>query len=383
MSINTKKLYYENSYISSFSANVVDFTSIEGGYDVILDETAFFPEEGGQSSDTGYIGEARVNYVYEKGGVIHHITDKVPSLGETHCRVDFDDRFEKMQCHTAEHILCGIIHKHFGFDNVGFHLGADEVTFDVDGVLDRVQLDRVEQLANEAVFANLKVETEFPVAEELPSIKYRAKLDLTEGVRLVRIGDVDTCACCAPHVSRTGEIGLIKILDFMKHRGGTRIWMVAGKRALLDYHRKYESVKKISAMLCTPQPDVAETLSVYIADSEKTKTSLKEARLNIAEQSARFLEEVEANLVILLPDFTIPELIAFSNIANKRVGGITVALSGSEGDYKYVISSSSVDLRAMAKEINLALGGRGGGRPEMIQGSFSASLTEIKKYFEK
>lgn len=379
----TQKLYYIDAYTKEFDAELLSVTATERGFDVVLDRTAFFPEEGGQSADTGSIGSARVLDVYEQQGIIHHLTDISPEGKQVHCVLDFDSRFEKMQCHTAEHILCGIIHRLFGLDNVGFHLGADEVTFDVDGVLDRAQLDRVEQLANEAVFANLKVETEFPVAEELPSIKYRAKLDLTEGVRLVRIGDVDTCACCAPHVSRTGEIGLIKILDFMKHRGGTRIWMVAGKRALLDYRRKYESVKKISAMLCTPQPDVAETLSVYIADSEKTKTSLKEARLNIAEQSARFLEEVEANLVILLPDFTIPELIAFSNIANKRVGGITVALSGSEGDYKYVISSSSVDLRAMAKEINLALGGRGGGRPEMIQGSFSASLAEIKKYFEE
>lgn len=383
MSINTKKLYYENSYISSFSANVVDFTSIEGGYDVILDETAFFPEEGGQSSDTGYIGEARVNYVYEKGGVIHHITDTAPSLGETHCRVDFDDRFEKMQCHTAEHILCGIIHKHFGFDNVGFHLGNDEVTFDVNGVLDRGQLDMVEEIANNVVFSNFAVKTYFPSSEELSTIKYRSKLDITEDVRLVEVEGTDICACCAPHVNRTGEIGLIKILDFMKHRGGTRIWMVAGKRALLDYRRKYESVKKISAMLCTPQPDVAETLSIYIADSEKTKLSLKEARLKIAEQSALSLENITGNLVILLPDFTIPELIAFSNIANKRVGGITVALSGDDGDYKYVISAASVDLRAMAREINAALSGRGGGRPEMIQGSFSASLTEIKKYFEK
>ena len=379
----TQKLYYIDAYTKEFDAELLSVTATERGFDVVLDRTAFFPEEGGQSADTGSIGGSRVLDVYEQQGIIHHLTDISPEGKQVHCVLDFDSRFEKMQCHTAEHILCGIIHRLFGLDNVGFHLGADEVTFDVDGVLDRVQLDRVEQLANEAVFANLKVETEFPVAEELPSIKYRAKLDLTEGVRLVRIGDVDTCACCAPHVSRTGEIGLIKILDFMKHRGGTRIWMVAGKRALLDYRRKYESVKKISAMLCTPQPDVAETLSVYIADSEKTKTSLKEARLNIAEQSARFLEEVEANLVILLPDFTIPELIAFSNIANKRVGGITVALSGSEGDYKYVISSSSVDLRAMANDINLALGGRGGGRPEMIQGSFSASLAEIKKYFEE
>lgn len=379
----TQKLYYIDAYTKEFDAELISVTAAEGGFDVVLDRTAFFPEEGGQSADTGSIGGARVLDVYEQEGIIHHLTDVSPEGKQVHCVLDFDGRFEKMQCHTAEHILCGIIHRLFGLDNVGFHLGADEVTFDVDGVLDRSQLDMVEEIANNVVFSNLSVRTYFPSSEELSSMEYRSKLDLTEGVRLVEVEGTDTCACCAPHVSRTGEIGLIKILDFMKHRGGTRIWMVAGKRALLDYRRKYESVKKISAMLCTPQPDVADTLSVYIADSEKTKTSLKEARLKIAEQSARFLEEVEVNLVILLPDFTIPELIAFSNIANKRVGGITVALSGSEGDYKYVISSSSVDLRAMAKEINLALGGRGGGRPEMIQGSFSASLAEIKKYFEK
>lgn len=379
----TQKLYYIDAYIKEFDAELISVTAAEGGFDVVLDRTAFFPEEGGQSADTGSIGGARVLDVYEQEGIIHHLTDVSPEGNQVHCVLDFDSRFEKMQCHTAEHILCGIIHRLFGLDNVGFHLGADEVTFDVDGVLDRSQLDMVEEIANNVVFSNLSVRTYFPSSEELSSMEYRSKLDLTEGVRLVEVEGTDTCACCAPHVSRTGEIGLIKILDFMKHRGGTRIWMVAGKRALLDYRRKYESVKKISAMLCTPQPDVADTLSVYIADSEKTKTSLKEARLNIAEQSARVLEEVEANLVILLPDFTIPELIAFSNIANKRVGGITVALSGSEGDYKYVISSSSFDLRALAKEINLALGGRGGGRPEMIQGSFSASLAEIKKYFEK
>ncbi len=379
----TQKLYYIDAYTKEFDAELLSVTATERGFDIVLDRTAFFPEEGGQSADTGSIGSARVLDVYEKDGIIHHLTDISPEGKRVHCVLDFDSRFEKMQCHTAEHILCGIIHRLFGLDNVGFHLGADEVTFDVDGVLDRSQLDRVEQLANEAVFANLKIETSFPAADELSSMEYRSKLDLTEGVRLVRIGDVDTCACCAPHVSRTGEVGLIKILDFMKHRGGTRIWMVAGKRALLDYRRKYDSVKKISAMLCTPQPDVADTLSVYIADSEKVKASLKEARLKIAEQSAHSLEVTDGNLVILLPDFTIPELIAFSNIANKRVGGITVALSGSEGDYKYVISASSADLRAMAKEINSALSGRGGGRPEMIQGSFSASLAEIKKYFEK
>lgn len=382
MSNKTEKLYYENAYISDFYASVISTQSIDGGYDVILDKTAFFPEEGGQSADTGYIAESRVLNVYEKDGVIHHITDTEPTLGEHWCSVDFDSRFEKMQCHTAEHILCGIIHSLFGFDNVGFHLGDDEVTFDVSGVLDRDQLDRVEEMANEVVFSNIQVEAFFPPERRLPYIKYRSKLDIAEGVRLVRIGEVDICACCAPHVSSTGEIGIIKILDFMKHRGGTRIWMTAGKRALIDYRRRYENIKKISGMLSAPQSDVAVTLEGYISDCEEMKAALKSARLKIAELYAMTVEPTEGNLVILLPDLTIPELIAFSNIANKRVGKITVALSGSDGDYKYVISSSSVDLSTLSKDINAALCGRGGGRAEMLQGSFATALDEIKSYFK-
>ena len=378
----TKKLYYENAYIRSFVARVLEVTSTDEGYDVVLDETAFFPEEGGQSSDTGYIGDAKVSYVYERDGIVHHLTDKELSLGEKQCTLDFDDRFEKMQCHTAEHILCGIIHRLFGLDNVGFHLGDDEVTFDVNGVLDREQLNKVEILANEAVFANLKIDTIFPTPDELPKIEYRAKLDITEGVRLVRIGDVDTCACCAPHVAYTGDIGVIKILDFMKHRGGTRIWMVAGKRALADYRLRYDNVKRISGMLSAPQPEIANVLSDYIAESDEARTALKQARLRIAELEAEKIQPTDASAVFYLPDFSIPELIAFSNVANKRVGKITVALSGADGDYKYVISSNTTDLRAMAKDINSALSGRGGGRPEMIQGSFGATLRQIEDYFK-
>lgn len=378
----TEKLYYRDAYIKEFSAEVLSVTECENGYDIILDKTAFFPEEGGQSSDTGFVSNARISYVYEKDGIVHHISDSPIPLGTVECRLDFAERFEKMQCHSAEHILCGIIHEIFGLDNVGFHLGADEVTFDVNGVLDRDQLDRVEQIANEVVFSNLTVESSFPTKEQLCGIEYRAKLDITEGVRLVKIGDVDTCACCAPHVSKTGEIGLIKILDFMKHRGGTRIWMVAGKRALADYRSRYENIKRISAMLCTPQLETADTLEKYISDSEASKSALKQARIKIAELEAKSVENGQGNRVFCHPDFSIPELIAFSNAAIDRIDGILVAISGAEGDYKYVISSRNVDLRTISKDINASLSGRGGGRPEMIQGSFNTTLEKIKDYFK-
>ena len=378
----TEKLYYSDAYISEFEACVIEIHLVDCGYDIILDKTAFFPEEGGQSSDTGYIGSSRVSHVFEDGGVIHHIVDSAPSLGQCLCRIDFDDRFEKMQCHTAEHILCGIIHTLFGFDNVGFHLGDDEVTFDINGVLDRAQLDMVEDLANKCVFSNDKIESYFPNSDELSTIEYRAKLDITEGVRLVKIGEVDTCACCAPHVAFTGEIGMIKILDFMKHRGGTRIWMVAGKRALADYRRRYDNIKQISAMLSAPQLETAEILRSYISEADFTRSLLKQARIRIAELEAEKVVATDDSAVFFLPDFSVTELIAFSNVANKKVGKITVALSGAEGDYKYVISSTSIDLRQIAKSINQALGGRGGGRAEMIQGSFSASIEDIISYFK-
>ena len=378
----TEKLYYNDAYIKDFRAEVLSVTKTENGFDTVLDKTAFFPEEGGQSSDTGKIGDAIVSYVYEAEGVVHHITDIALPFGSYDCSIDFDARFEKMQCHTAEHILCGIIHRLYGLDNVGFHLGEDEVTFDVNGVLDRPQLDMIEELANNAVFSNMPIETIFPTSEELSNIEYRAKLNITEGVRIVKIGDVDSCACCAPHVAKTGEIGLIKILDFMKHRGGTRIWIVAGKRALYDYRARYDNIKRISAMLCAPQLETADTLDAYMKDSESAKLSLKATRLKIAELEAEKVDATEGNSLFVLPDFTIPELIAFSNIANTKISGITVALSGSDFDYKYVISSTYIDLRQMSKDINTALSGRGGGRPEMIQGSFNTTLEKIKEYFK-
>ena len=288
-----------------------------------------------------------------------------------------------MQCHTAEHILCGFIHRLHGLNNVGFHLGDDEVTFDVDGVLTREELDEIETLANQAVFANVEITTSFPTALELQSMEYRSKLDITDGVRIVRIGEYDSCACCAPHVAYSGEVGLIKILDFMKHRGGTRIWMVAGKRALLDYRKKYENIKKISALTSTPQHETAAALEKYISDAEAVKQELKLTKLRLAEYLGAAIDLCDGNLVKLLLDFTIPELIAFANEAVKKVNGILVSLSGDDGDYKYVIASNSENLKNIIKDINLNLNGKGGGKPNMMQGSFASSLSEIENYFTK
>ena len=379
----TEKLYYTDAYIKEFDATVL--STEHDGYTTlaVLDRTAFFPTEGGQSADTGTIQGLKVLDVTERDGEIIHRVDGNLTVGErVHGVIDFDMRFEKMQCHTAEHILCGIIHNLYGFNNVGFHLG-DIVTFDIDHMLTKEQLSEVELLANRAVFENLDITACFPSSDELKGMTYRSKLDIYENVRIVTIGDIDACACCAPHVSRTGEIGLIKILNSESHRGGVRIYMVAGYRALADYNFRLNEERKISAILSVPQDNLAKGVEEQNALLESARATIKSMLLNSARAEADALAKSEGNVVKYFPDMNMDALREFSKCAIEKVSGILVALCGEEGDYKYVISSDNINLRDIVGEMNNTLNGKGGGRAEMLQGSFSASLSEIKEYFCK
>lgn len=378
----TEKLYYKDAYIKEFLATVLSSEKNGEYYETVLDKTAFFPEEGGQYSDRGYISGVRVFDVCERDGVIYHLTKEPLMAGaEAECSIDFDERFEKMQCHTAEHILSGLFHKHFGVDNVGFHLGADDVTMDISAPLTKENLSLVESLANEIVYKNVEVTTRFPLSSELSSLTYRSKLDLTENVRIVDIGEYDSCACCAPHVSYTGEIGIIKILDFEKLRGGMRIHITAGRRANKYLSDMYASVRSVGALLSSMPLELHEVVSKLLSDYNSLKAEYQQYRLQAIREKARGVENTEGNLVISLDNAEFPEMIEFSNTALCKVGGILVLLSKTDKNTKYVISSRSINLRERAAAINSALGGKGGGRSEMIQGSFTASIEEIEAFF--
>lgn len=379
----TEKLYYDDAYIKEFTAEVKDLARDSESYIAVLDRTAFFPEEGGQSADTGFIGDAAVKDVRERNGVIYHYLDRPLSIGQSYaCRIDFADRFEKMQCHTAEHIISGAINKLYGLDNVGFHLGKTDVTMDINGVLSKDQLDEIEAIANRAVFENVPIRTYFPSADELANLTYRSKLDLTDNVRIVEIEGYDMCACCAPHVSYTGEIGLIKILDFEKHRGGLRINIAAGYRALYDYREKYRNVQRISALFSEPQATVADAAEGFVKAYEEQKGRVKAARLEISSLRAELLPKHRGSVAIYYPNMSIDEMRELANCAKSKVGGIIAVLTGEDHDVKYVMTSATVDLAGIYKSINSALLGRGGGRDNMIQGSFGASIEEIKSYFD-
>lgn len=380
----TEKLYYIDAYTKEFCATVLSSNTSGEHYEIVLDRTAFFPKEGGQYADTGYISGVRVFDVTERDGIIYHKTDAPLTVGEAvKCTLDFDARYEKMQCHTGEHILSGLFHSIFGLDNVGFHLGALDVTMDISAPLSREELMRVEALANEIIYKNVEVTTRFPKSEELPSLTYRAKLDLIENVRIVDIGEYDSCACCAPHVKYTGEIGLIKILDFEKLRGGMRLHITAGRRAMRQISEYYDTLRGVCSLMSAMPSDVYECTKKLISDYTDLKDEYQNYKREIILRGVDNIKATDGNLVLTLEGAAIADMIEFSNRALSRVGGILVLLSPDTEGYKYVISSKSTNLRERVKEINSALGGRGGGRPEMIQGSFSASLSDIEEFFGK
>ena len=381
----TEKLYYKDSHCFEFTALVLDCRETAKGPALILDRTAFFPEGGGQLADTGSLGAVKVLDVHEKEGEILHYCDGPLMPGErVEGRLDAEQRLVRMQNHSGEHVVSGLAHKLFGCENVGFHMGEDFVTIDFDRELSREQLMEIETLANRAVREDLPVSCTFPEPEALKSLEYRSKLELTENVRIVEIPGVDRCACCAPHVERTGEIGLIKVLDWERHRGGLRLSLACGMLALRDYRVKQENISAISQALSSKRHETAAAVERLLQEQQKSKERIAALSLELARYMAEDREETEGNICVfdsVLDEVALRELV---NLLMEKCRGIAAAFSGDDRrGYRYIMGSRELDMRSLAKELNSLIEGRGGGKARMIQGSASASAAAIAAVFER
>ena len=399
--MKTTRLFDQNSHLYTFTAAVL---SAEAGktpdtLSVVLDATAFFPEGGGQYPDKGVLAGCPVTDVQEKNGVITHTVSVSHLNGEPHPfaagatvqgELDAATRFARMQNHSGEHIISGIVHRLYGYKNVGFHLGDGDVTLDFNGVLTREQLDAIEEEANAIVAANLPVKAYYPNPAELSTLTYRAKLDLTEGVRIVRIGTEDApkdlCACCAPHVDCTGEIGLIKLLDFIHYKGGVRIHMLCGSWALADYRRRYTAVASMAAAMSVKQEEVTVGFDRLRAEVEEKKQTISALRAKLEAHTLAAITPTEGSLCLFDEGMDALEMRRLLNAAAGKCGRLCGVFSGNdESGYRYVIGrgDASIDLKKMVKEINTALSAKGGGSSEMLQGSCTAKRAEIEAVFEK
>ncbi len=380
--MDTRKLYYEDAYISTFEARVLACRQDEKGWAVALDATAFFPEGGGQAADTGTLGDARVLDVREKDGAITHYTDGPLPTGETvRGAIDWPVRFRRMQNHTGEHIVSGLVHREYGYDNVGFHLDDGGCTVDFSGELTRSQLDGIERQANEAVWRDLPVTARFPSWAELAGMDYRSKLALTHDVRIVTVQGIDRCACCAPHVSSTGQIGVIKILDCMRHRGGVRLWMSAGAAALEDYRARYGATAAASGLLNVPQQEVTAGVERLLEQRDALKREIAGLRRQMAEDRAASLTETDGDLLLFFQGEE-ESMRTLANAGMEKCGGVCAVFAGEEGAWRFVMAGAHRDMRSFIREHGPALRARGGGQERMISGRSTASKAELEAFFQ-
>lgn len=382
-----EKLFYQDTRMIDFEATVTECFADEknNGWQVVLDRTAFFPEEGGQTADKGTLNNQSVLDVQIKDDIIYHLVAEPIEAGSTVTGyVDWNQRLDFMQQHSAEHILSGLLYKHYGFHNVGFHLSVNEVTMDFDGQLTWEELRQIETQANEIVWKDLPIYAYFPTNEELENMEYRSKMEIEGDVRIVEIVGVDTCACCAPHVSFTGEIGVIKIASAMNHRGGMRLTLLCGNRALKDYSFRQDTFSVLTAMLSSKPEKIIESVKKLQDDVLAMKNTANQLANQLMELQLKALPSPEeTNNILLFVELS--NMVAVRNTVNdltSRYKGFCAIFAGNDANgYNYIVGSSSLDCREIATLLRERFGAKGGGTAPMVQGSVKAVKEQLSKLF--
>ena len=417
----TQKLYYDDAYMRSFDAVVLSCHELcrkgspEGParYAVVLDRTAFFPEEGGQSPDRGVLMSsddapaapesedisgkeklssrknterqtAQVLDVQIREGIITHVTDRPFETGAAvHGELDFEHRFSNMQQHSAEHIFSGLVHSRLGFENVGFHLSDSEVTMDYSGTFDAGTAAELEMEVNRAIWKNIASEQRFPAQEELAGIEYRSKIEIDGQVRLILYPGYDVCACCAPHVAKTGEIGLFKVISLQNYKGGVRVHMLAGKRAFAYLAAEHDILVRSARFLSTSADQVPARIEAMKNEIFETKKALGAAQAEMLMEKIRSLPADQENVCLFTKGLDSVSIRNAVNELTARHRGFCAVFDGDDRDgYRYCLGCAAGEpVRTMQKCLQETLGAKGGGKPPMMQGSVSASGEKIKKLF--
>lgn len=387
--MKTIRLFDDYPYEAAFTAKVESCMIREDGlYDIVLDRTLFFPEEGGQSPDKGYLSCARIRAAVcdvqeNKSGVIVHTTDMPFEEGvEVSGEISFDHRFNNMQQHTGEHVFSGLVNQIYGYDNVGFHLSDNEVTMDYNGTLTPDDIQLLELKANEVIIKNVPVECRYPSPEEIKSISYRSKKEIEGPIRIVSIPGVDTCACCAPHVRSTGEIGQLKVLSCQSHRGGVRVRILCGFRALKEFGMLQEASAVVSKELSVPVSPASFTEAF-----EKKNANLMKLKERISSLQTKLLELQITELDPDDPDVTlfvdgldeVKKREILNGLVTERTGFCSVFDGNDTVGYSFIIASSALDCNIPVRKLREQFGAKGGGKSIMVQGHVNAPAESIRE----
>ena len=382
--METEKLYYNDPFLKDFTATVLSCEETKGGYQVVLDRTAFYPEGGGQPADHGTLGGIAVTDVHEKDGVVFHTCEKTVEIGKSvSCSIDWARRFDHMQQHSGEHIISGILCADYHCDNVGFHLGADTVTIDYNADISWEQALDAERKANEVIWSDRAVEVTYPDADALEALDYRSKKELTGQVRIVTFPEADCCACCGTHVLRAGQVGLVKVLSCQKFREGVRIEILCGQRALSYLGKTYDQAKAIGQKLSMKPQDTLAAVERLEAELSAAKYRMAELETAVFEAIARE-NEGKGDVVLFQSPMRGDSVRRLADAVAHASGGLACVFAGEDGQYSYaMVQADAEDISALVKEMNTTLNGRGGGRNGFAQGSVQTDKASIEAFFRK
>ena len=391
--MSTKKLYDIDAYETEFEARVISCEKVEAGnscddakeiYGVVLEQTLFFPEEGGQTPDKGSIDGIEVLDVQIKGDVItHYLAEPIEADSMVKGKIDWQHRFFNMQQHSGEHLFSGLAHRKYGLKNVGFHLSNQIVTMDFDQALSDEQLKEMEWEINQAIVANVEIKTGYPSKEELAKMDYRSKIEIDGDVRIVEILGYDVCACCAPHVHRTGEIGIFKIQSVQNYKGGMRISFLCGFRALEEYRRKSEIVAELSGVLTTNQENLVDHVTKLREQVHNLKVQLSNEKQLRMEQRLAEIPSEQRDVILFEQGLETNVVRSVVNSLMEKHDGVCGLFVGDDIEgYQFIIGSKTVDCRELATKLREKFDARGGGKPQMIQGSLATKERDIKAFFK-
>lgn len=379
--METLKLYYNDAFMRAFDAKVLSCEPLKKGFAVVLDQTAFYPEGGGQPCDFGTLNDAKVRDVQEKDGVIVHTCDKELTVGETvHGEIEWARRFDHMQQHSGEHIVSGMLCSTYHCDNTGFHMGADSVIIDYNADIPWEGVLKIEARANRYIWENHAFEVLWPNAEELKALPYRSKKELTGAVRITTFPGADMCACCGTHVTLSGQVGLVKFIGWQKFRDGVRLELLCGERAVKYLTQNWEQNRAIGqALSVKPEKTFA---AVERLQNELLAVKAKADKLeedSFAQIAASYKNA--GDVLLVREEMTSDAVRRLCDAVSAQCGGRCAVFAGVDGAYKYAIIHAGQDIRDMVKAMNAALNGRGGGRDGFAQGSVAATADEIRAFF--
>lgn len=375
----TEKLYDLDSYVTEFDCKVISLYSDERFTYIETDRTAFFPEGGGQTSDRGVLGDVYVENVQIIDGKIVHIVEnnaenveKLSVEAKIFGKIDLNKRFSDMQQHTGEHIFSGIVHSLFGFDNVGFHLSADSVTVDFNGELSDDDIYKVQNLVNKAIWKDIKIKVSYPTKEELSTLSYRSKKEIDGELRIVEIPGVDICACCAPHVKRTGEVGFFRIIKSERHRGGMRFFILCGERAMLDAREKLLQNYLVSNLLVAKETETFAAVGRLFEERAALSAEVAALKKELSALKAKSVESGE-KIVVISETEDMNEARQLADKLSDKAEKFAAVLFGKRCERYVIISKTEFDLAALCRKLNTGFSGRGGGRGGIVQGSLASS----------